>query len=215
MAQQNIENRSLDEIIKEYIEIGIEHARVELEQRNLNHEIEQLLQEKLDLENRANVLERFDRSIKNLNSERGNIKPLAFSERADHEEKIMSAKTKKEKEIKKLHMDYRIKPDEISDKWQEVDQKITQAKSKFDGLPEKTKVLKEKQQKVGQEYKSAHDKDSGKAKEPVRDGQSDNPDKSISLSDRMAAAKAENELKKMTEPEKGRENTQEHGRERK
>jgi len=205
----------LDELRNQYIDIGIQIARTQLEQSGLSYDIEQLLQVKRDLEDRVKTLGRYDHIIKNLNHERGDIGLLEMGKRIDHEEKIMSMKAKKSGEAKKLYNDYQIKPDGIPGKWQSVDRDLTMLQDKIKELPEKIAGLEGQQKEIGQEYRVVHSREPEDARNTASKSRGERPDKNASLNDRMAITKAENELENLTKPIQEQEHTHEHRRERK
>ena len=215
MSEQSKKILGLDELKNQYVQLGVQIAKSQLEQRGLSYDIEQLLQTKSDLENRVKMFERYDHLLQNLSNERGDIGLLAIGERIDHEEKIMGMKAKKANEVKKLYTDYQVKPDGIPEKWQSIDRQITEHQSKLSKISERITEFEMQQKEVGQEYKIVHSREPADARSTTKQSQGNRPDKNTSLTDKMAISKAENELANLTKPDNDREHTHEHRRERK
>ena len=214
MSEQSKKILGLDELRNQYVGLGIQIARSQLEQRGLSYDIEQLLQTRSDLENRVKMFERYDHLLQNLSNERGDIGLLAIGERIDHEEKIMGVKAQKSNEAKKLYTDYQVKPDGIPEKWQNIDRQITELQGKLGMIPERITELEGQQREVGQEYKIVHSREPEDARSTARKSQDERPNKNTRLTDKMAISKAENELANLTKPDNDREHTHEHRRER-
>lgn len=227
MLETTSDTPSSAELGERYIQSEIEIARRQREIRNIKDQIARLATQQMHLNDRTEKLSQLEDHIKNLEQQRGDIKPLALGERIDHEERIMRAKKERELAIEELRNDYHVNPSGVPEKWREIDQKRSQLLAEREQLPD-VKELQKRQQEIGRQYQAARQRETGEKStasdqsgknesrvEPKKSQSAERkPDKSMSLADRMAIAKAENQLKRLAEPEKAKNQQKEHGQDR-
>ena len=160
MPENTSDTSSSAELGERYIQSEIEIARCQRELRNIKDQIARLATQQMHLSDRTEKLSQLDEHIKNLERQRGDIKPLAFGERVDHEEKIMRAKSEREQAIQALRNDYHVAPDRIPEKWQEIDQKRSQLLAEREQLPD-VKELQKRQQEIGRQYQAVRQRETG------------------------------------------------------
>lgn len=212
MAEEQGKPLSLEQLRERYIELEIEAARIDREYRNLSYDRSQLLLRGEDLQKRLWEFERFERQIRNLEQDRSEISPLALGKMIGHEEEIMRVKAEEKKAAKSLKDDHGATPEEIPGKWRETSLQAAELEKQIQRLPDIDK-LREQQQEIGREYQVVWKREAG---EEGPDSGKERAGRETTLTDRMAAARAESELRKLTEPERGKERQPDHshGRER-
>jgi hypothetical protein len=215
VPEQNKQPLSLAQLRERYIQLEIEAARIDREYRNISYDRSQLLLQRDDLEKRLREFERYDRQIQNLRQDRSSISPLAMGKRMDHEEEIMRSRTARKKAEKELKDDHGIAPEEIPERWREFDRQAAELQARIQQLPD-IDPIREQQGELGREYqvvwKREPEEQEGQAK--LAHEKTEKTDQGKSFTDRMAVVRAESELRKLTDPERGRERDQERKRER-
>ena len=176
-----------EELRQEYIQHSIEIARVQAKRNDYLYKISELLGRQRDLEKVAGNLDRCDERIRELENGRRDIGWLRVGDRLNHEEEIMNAKNRKSNEIDALWQKHDVTPDEIPERWQEMEKELGELKAEQDRLPRLDRLI-EKKAEAGRQYQEALKREETREKQP---------EQTMSHNDRMAVARAENELEKL------------------
>ena len=188
-----------NELRERYIQLALEISALNTADHNYLYDITRLSSQQADLHTAALNIDRFDKQLKELEAQRGSKGWfLKFTDRVDLEEEIMRVKADKDREVKQMETKHEIKPDAISNKWLELDNKLKALKTEHDRLPNRDQ-LREEQTKVGKQYHKACQR------EKTQEAQ---PDRPHTLTDKVALARAESELEELAKPIVKNEQTQ-------
>ena len=178
-----------EELKQEYIQCALEISKIQSSGRNYLYKITELFNRQRDLTNTAESLDRCDDQIQMLEKQREDIGWLKLNDRLNHEEEIMRAKNKRRLEIESLKENHDITPEEIPARWQEIDKELSTLKAKQEKLPD-IRGLQHRQKEIGAQYQAALQR------ENRQDKKLEAP---ATHTDKMAVARAENELEKLAE----------------
>ena len=176
-----------DELKRDYIRRALAISRIQSIEKDCLYKISELIAKQRDLMKAANAFDRHEAKIEELEKQREEIGWLQVNDRLNLEEDIMWAKDSKRMDVELLQEKHGIEPEMIPARWQEADRELTNLKAEKDKLPD-LGALRERQKEAGRQYQAALVREAAQEKKPER---------AMTHGDKMAIARAENELEKL------------------
>jgi hypothetical protein len=193
---------NLSAIKEAYLQLELEIFRHERKFTELRDEIQQLAEQGIDLTERVQHLEGYDKKVSELQEKQRRLNLLEYlADKARIDAEIEEVREKKRQEITSLKRDYGITPEKAPGKWQELDVQSAAKQKELLGMPGADE-LKKRQEAIKREYIQMRQGCYAQTDHPESEPQKrHNHGHDKTLAERMALAKAERELQKAADPQ--------------